>query len=509
MSRREVDLEALFERDADTQLLERRRRAELGLAPHAPPASSTPPSFGAESMVEPAAAPAPPRGALLRVELEARPGRELIPGALVTVVASVHAEGDAAAGEVTLRVALPLEAEPVPSSFARDDVPLDGAALLGEGLALGPLPPGGATRLRFALRVLPGTEPLDVVAHAAAPGVPAVGAPALRLQRRSGHAAYEPPRPFYELEVGEQDAELLPEAAPEPAARPAPEPEPLPEPEPELEADLMGAAPPRRHAVDTVLDEPVPPPVLPREPQPEPAAEAEPAFAGEPEPEVILESVVSPPGSVVLVRPLTVADLRAFERVFAGGVPHGLAALSLLAGIACTADALGTALGLEPFRAAVAAALPRALVAARMGKPTPPVVMPEALAAIRPDAPIPPADPAPPAPVRLVAALDARELEALRGVLRRDLADPFLRGTQVLLAVAPRTVAAAGAAGDPAAAHADEALAAFRVAAGAWLMRVTVRRAVDRRYDPLTADDAALRDAGAALVTALREVLTA
>ncbi len=219
---------------------------------------------------------------------------------------------------------------------------------------------------------------------------------------------------------------------------------------------------------------------------------------------------------MLLVRPLTAADLRAFERVFAGGVPHGLAALSLLAGIACTADAPGTALGLEPFRAAVAAALPRALVAARMGKPTPPVVSPEALAAIRPDAPVPPTDPvsaeadpaqpAEPAPatIRLVAALDAREFDALRGVLRRDLADPFLRGAQVLLAVAPRALA-----GDhPAAPRAGEALAAFRVAAGAWLMRVTVRRAVDRRYDPLTADDAALRDAGAALVTALREVLS-
>jgi hypothetical protein len=470
VSRREVDLEALFERDADTQLLERRRRSELGLAPHAPAASSTPPSFGAESMVErDAASAAPVRGALLRVELEARPERELIPGALVIVVASVHADGDAEAGEVTLRVALPPEGEPVPSSFARDGVPVDGAALLGEGLRLGALPPGGVTRLRFTLRVLPGTEPLDLVAHAAAPGVPAVGAPALRLRRRSGHAAYEAPRPFYELETGEQD-ELL--------AEQAPAPEPLPEPELEPEPDLMGAAPPRRYTVDTVLDEPVPPPVLPRE-----------------------------PGSVLLVRPLASADLRAFERVFAGGVPHGLAALSLLAGIACTADAPGTALGLEPFRAAVAAALPRALVAARMGKPTPPVVSPEALAAIRPDAPVAPADsaqPAEPATVRLVAALDAREFEALRGVLRRDLADPFLRGAQVLLAVAPRALA-----GDhPAAPRAGEALAAFRVAAGAWLMRVTVRRAVDRRYDPLTADDAALRDAGAALVTALREVLS-
>ena len=253
--------------------------------------------------------------------------------------------------------------------------------------------------------------------------------------------------------------------------------------------------------MDAVIDEPVVPPVLPREPDPEPQLEPE------PEPFAAVESRPEP-GSVVLVRPLAAADLRAFERVFAGGVPHGLAALSLLAGIACTGAAPGTALGLEPFRAAVAAALPRALVAARMGKPTPPVVTADALAAIRPDAPVPSfaSDAAEPAEgIRLVAPLDARELEALRGVLRRELADPFLRGAQVLLAVAPRALANHA---HDSGSRVDAALAAFRVAAGAWLMRVTVRRAVDRRYDPLTADDAALRDAGAALVTALREVLS-
>jgi hypothetical protein len=53
-------------------------------------------------------------------------------------------------------------------------------------------------------------------------------------------------------------------------------------------------------------------------------------------------------------------------------------------------------------------------------------------------------------------------------------------------------------------ARANEALAAYRVAAGAWLMRVTVRRAVDRRYDPLVAADASLHEAGRALVAALR-----
>ncbi len=52
-----------------------------------------------------------------------------------------------------------------------------------------------------------------------------------------------------------------------------------------------------------------------------------------------------------------------------------------------------------------------------------------------------------------------------------------------------------------------DALAAYRLAAGAWLMRVTVRRAVDRRYDPLTADDATLHEAGRALVATLRHAV--
>ncbi|MBV9409843.1 MAG: hypothetical protein JO164_13530, partial [Candidatus Eremiobacteraeota bacterium] len=99
---------------------------------------------------------------------------------------------------------------------------------------------------------------------------------------------------------------------------------------------------------------------------------------------------------------------------------------------------------------------------------------------------------------------DARDLDALRAVLARNLADPFLRGVQVLLAVAPRAID--GATEDAADAVRD-ALAAYRVAAGAWLMRVTVRRAVDRRYDPLTADDAALHAAGRDLVAALREAV--
>jgi hypothetical protein len=39
-------------------------------------------------------------------------------------------------------------------------------------------------------------------------------------------------------------------------------------------------------------------------------------------------------------------------------------------------------------------------------------------------------------------------------------------------------------------------------------MRVTVRRTVDRRFDPLTAEDAGLHAAGRAVVDALREAIT-
>ncbi len=480
MSGREIDLDALFERDADLQLLERRRREELGLGTHAAAASTTPVRFGPESMVNDAAL-LPVRGAVLRVALEARPDRELIPGAVVTVVASVLDEGDADAVDAVLRISVPPDAEPIATSFARDDVALDGEALLGEGLRLGTIPAGGQVRVRFAVRVLPGTGHLDVIAHAGAPGVPAIAAPALRLTRRAGHAAYAPARPFYELEAGETD-----DAAP--AATPV-----------EL--------PRVPRTVDAVVDErAVPPPPA----APPPAAAMPPQPPPQPEPLPEPEPVAPPVRAAaapqyVLARELEPDEVRALERVFAGAVPHGLAALALLSSIAAIDTPLGALLGVREFARSISAALPRALVAARMGRPTPPVVTREALATVRAFAPLPDDSFAHDGPL-LISRLDERELEALRTVLGRDLPDTFLRGVQVLLAVLPRALEGVP---DDRTAAARDALAAYRTAAGGWLMRVTVRRAVDRGYDPFTADDAMLHDAGRSLVAALREAISA
>jgi hypothetical protein len=783
---RGIDVDELFDRNADTRLLERRRSEELGLPPIATAGSTTPARFGPESMVGsvPLAAP---RGAMLRVALDARPNRELIPGAVVTVVAEVADDGDTDADDVLLRIAIPPESEPIAGSFARDGVELDGEALLGEGLRVGTIPAAGAIRLRFALRVLPGTEPLDVVAYAQAPGVPAIAAPSLRLGRRSGHAAYEAPKPFFELEPDEVDEDLAPvvEAAPVTESAPVIETPPVVETSPVIEtapvsetapvretapvidtipateadstteatpAPATGAAPvvetapvieaaalteaslsqpepvaatppvpeavpevqPRQRKIDFVVDEPAtpvtfpaagvmfgpppsrkpaferitPPPfVLPPdvirhpvsppepvqqapvetpvrpavderaaeppraippdrpeiapppqveepqaelqvEPQPEalhsvepplepapnlepepplatrveaelqPASPAEPLQpepesqlqAPEPEPESRaaapvaeeraelairqrLEAHLSPesqalaaptfsetkrrrkprvqpepqpirpeaaaappprpeaqapaepavqpllkpaaempveaelpptPVPLVLARVLDADEVRALERVFVGTVPHGLAALALLSSVAAADAPLGRALGVAQFAKSVAAALPRALVAARMNRPPPPVVTPETLAAIRPDADAPQEEFAYEGAL-LVARLEPRELTALRTLLARQLEDPFLRGVQVLLAIAPRDVENVA---ETAAARLRHALAAYRVAAGAWLMRVTVRRAVDKRYDPLTADDPTLHDAGRVVVAALREAVS-
>ncbi|HYZ14992.1 MAG TPA: hypothetical protein VE591_01275 [Candidatus Acidoferrum sp.] len=453
----ERDIDALFERDADSRLVERRRAKELGLAPHPPTATASVTRFGAES-IRADEIKVSRRPAALRVTLEGRPDRELIPGTLVTLVVTVANDGDVNAREAVLRIALPPEAEPVDGSFSRDDISIDHAALTGEGLRLGTIPPAIETRLRFAVHVLSGTEPLDIGAHVSADGVPAVGVPALRLRRREGHAAFAQPKPFFELEEGEQHEDLPAE---------------------------VGEAAEQR--VDAVIDEIASPEIVAPLPQPEP----------EPAPR-------ERPPRVFLTRPIGAADVRSFDRVFAGGVPHGLAAFALLTGIACTSGSASEALGLEAFRAAVAATLPRALVAARMRKPTPAIVTYEALDAIRPNGNVTPSNAAPDG-TTLVAAFDGPDVEGLYAVLRRDLEDPFLRGTQVLLAILPREIEGVGA--DDARAVV-EALSAFRVTAGAWLMRVTVRRAVDRRYDPLTADDAALRDAGTALIAALREVLS-
>ncbi len=459
MSGRDVDVDALFGRDADSRLLDRRRREELGLAAHPASPSSTIVHFGAETIVDgdPSATPRP---AALRLALDVRPEGDLIPGAIVTIVVAMHDDGELAVPNAMLRIAIPPEAELVAGSAARDGAAVDAEKLLGEGLAIGAVPPGEAVRVRVALRVLPGTAPLDVAVHASAPGTPTVAAPALRLRRKTGHTAYQQPRPFYEMEAGEDDADL--------AAAPA-EPAPV------------------ARVIDTVLDAPAAPPVLAISPAPPPPLPTPPPL----------------PPLAVLWRAIDADEVRALERVFGGVVPHGLAALVLLSSIAAVDGPLGAALKLDRFARSVAAALPRALVAARMGRPTPPVVSPEALAAIVPDGDDPAATVSP-AGVALVARFDARELVGLRAVLSRTLSDPFLRGAQVLLAVAPRALDNAGA---TAAAGVRDALASYRAAGGAWLMRVTVRRAVDRRFDPLIADDPILHAAGRALVTALHEAI--
>jgi len=619
---RDIDVDELFDRNADTRLLERRRSEELGLPPVATPGSTTPARFGPESMVGgvPLAAP---RGPMLRVGLEARPNRELIPGAVVTVVAEVGDDGDTDADDVLLRIAIPPESEPIAGSFARDGVELDGEALLGEGMRVGTVPAAGAIRVRFALRVLPGTEPLDIIASAHAPGVPVIAAPSLRLGRRSGHAAYAAPKPFFELEAGEVDEEIKPVAAleAEPEAEQIPErdpvaqlesvaqPEPAAQPEPVVEqaavSDLASAKQPEaapapepvrdvrrpvERTIDVVIDEPVnqvvfrtpgpilgpppsrrptfetitPPPfVLPpdaiRQPvpsseplpqapietpepaelrpepiaaiQPEPAIDVQPESVVDVQPEPVVDvrpepetethaapeaqtepnpdievqpqpepALAEAPASLVLARVLDADEVRALERVFSGAVPHGLAALALLASVAAADAPLGRALGVSEFARSISAALPRALVAARMNRPPPPVVTLEALGAIRPTAEAPREHFAYEGAL-LVARLEPRELEALRTLLARQLDDPFLRGVQVLLAVASREVENVE---ESAAERLRGALTAYRAAAGAWLMRVTVRRAVDKRYDPLTAADPTLHDAGRKLVAALR-----
>lgn len=469
MSGRDIDLDDLFDRDADSRLLERRRREELGLPPHRPPASSTPPRFGAESMLADEPGPEPSRTAVLRVAVASRPNRELIPGAVVTVVVSLHDDGQAAAEDVQLRVIVPAEAEPIEGSFARDDIAIDAEALLGGGLRLGTVEPGEEIRIRFALRVLPGTAALDLIVHASAPGVPTISAPAQRLLRRAGHAALTETRPFYELESGEQDDEL----------------------DATVELDVVPQG-----AVDAVVGEPIVPPIV---------VEIETAVVVE----IETEPEPAPPRAAVerefaLLRALEADEVRALDRVFSGGVPHGLAGLALLSSIAAVDAPLGAALGVRDFARSVAAALPRALVAARMQHATTPVVTRAALAAIKPYA-LAPAVHVTGEGAMLALRLDERGLDALRAVLGRDLDDIFLRGVQVLLAVCPRTLE--GVAG-PAADRAATALAQYRVAAGAWLMRVTVRRAVDRAYDPLTADDRLLHDAGRSLVTTLRDAIS-
>jgi hypothetical protein len=289
----------------------------------------------------------------------------------------------------------------------------------------------------------------------------------LRLQRRSGHAAYETARPFYELETGE----------------PADEPS----------AIVVPAPPPREPvAVDALLDAPAHPPLV--APVPPTAASTLPPPAAAPPP---------PAPADVLVRAIDLDDVRALARVYAGGIPHGLAHLALLCSLAAADGPLGESLGLAAFARSVASALPRALVAAKIGRTSLPVVTAETLATLHPAAVAPPPG-VEPSGTYLLLRLEARELDALRAVLGRTLEDPFLRGAQVLLGIAPRELE--GVAAD-AGVIVRNAFDRHRAAAGAWLMRVTIRRAVDRRFDPLTAPDPGLHETGKLLVAALHEAL--
>ena len=462
MSERPVDIDALFDRLADARLLERRRREELGLPPLPDRLSSTPARFGPESMMNGDEPALPERGPVVRVELAAQPRTELIPGALVTIVVDVHDDGDADAADAILRIALPFECEPLAGSFTRDDVVLDADALLGEGMRIGTIPAHALVRIRFSIRILPGTEPLDIVAFVTTKGIPTIAAPSLRLGRRSGHTAFADTRPFFELEPGETDDEI----------------------------DTTESIAEQR-LVDALLDQPA----NPEPPEPTPV----PVVGAGPQPPPIPEL---PP--YVLSRDIDAEEVRALERVFVGAIPHGLAALALLSSIAGIESHLAEALGLREFALEIASALPRALVSARMQRPTPPVVTAAALGAIKPRADVVRDGSRLSAP-SLTARLQANDLDALRAVLARGLDDPLLRGVQVLLAILPRTVENVP---ERAAAGVAEALAAYRIAAGAWLMRVTVRRAVDRNYDPLTADDPSLHTAGRAVVAALRSAIT-
>ncbi|HEY6237360.1 MAG TPA: hypothetical protein VIW69_19830, partial [Candidatus Elarobacter sp.] len=385
-----------------------------------------------------------------------------------------------------------------------------------------------------------------------------IAAPALRLRRRAGHAAFDAPLPFFELEAGETDEQLTPNAvaAPQPPrtidtvvdepAAPAvlaPEvvapkvvvPDVVVAPEivvpaavtPEVvapkavvQSEVVApaqvvvppkvVAPPEVSAAPHVIgpaivvvkrDPPKPAAEKPVVPEPKPASK--PPRARKPAKPRAKKAQPEPARPHVLARTLDDEALNTLERVFNGAVPHGLAALALLSSIAAVEGPLGDALGVRAFAHTISAAVPRALVAARMNRPAPAVVTRESLATIRAFA-LTPHEPFAQDGALLVTRLDDRDLGALRTVLERDLDDTFLRGVQVLLAVAPRALD--GVAPD-AGARVGEALAAYRVAAGAWLMRVTVRRAVDRRYDPLVASDASLHEAGRALVAALRAAL--
>ena len=208
----EPSVDGLFERNADMRLLEFRHR-ENGRTSTAL-RNATAPFDGEPESGPPERIAAGPR---LRVTIVAVPAAGVIAGAVIGVAIDVHNDGNTPAPEVTLVFSLPLDATFRPGTLRVDGrEPNEPERLFGRGLSIAHIPGSSATKIVFSLLVQPGLGPLVLQPRLEARGVPVVGAIGVSVKRRAVAGSVAPPRPFYEPDDDDGDADLAPSEAESP-----------------------------------------------------------------------------------------------------------------------------------------------------------------------------------------------------------------------------------------------------------------------------------------------------
>jgi len=446
----ESAIEDLFERNADTRLLELRHKEsgrtagavrQVGSMVGTEPAIVST-SKGADS-------------ARLRVAIAAVPATGVIPGAVVGVAIDVYNDGNLPAPESTLVVSLPIEAE-----YRNGTLRIDGREavaperLFGEGLPVGRLPGASMSKIVFQLAILPGLNPLYLQPRLTATAVPIVGTPGISIKRATASAperSAPPVRPFYELdddEVAAVEAETVLPIVP-PVIPLAPPPAPS-------RADVMPVSRDVAAAVPAAL-----PPALAKA-RPKPRSIPAPGAGEE---------------RMACFRTVTASEVALLEQLFAAERPGVIAHYILISTIACTERDDGPdTTSLASFLRDDGVQLGRAIVLGRLGKKVDYRVNQSSLDGV--------ALPWQPTATRTVNGRNARrrlrrdvretECSALADLVKPSKRDPHLRLRIALLALAGATLEGAPAA---TAEECAGALAAYRARVLAWLVPLCVASA--------------------------------
>ena len=508
--RREPD----FEGSADMRLVDL-QRAALGVP--APERGDWESSLGSEGgpvpdkadeEAEAAQAASAMGSAVVECDLTATPSSGVIPGAIVTLAASIANEGAVPARNVRVTVPLPGGASYRNGSLTRDGRPSSDEAaeeLFTTGTLLPQIAPKTRVTFLWKIGVRLGNKPLVIAPTILAENTAVIGAEPLLVSRKEGAQS------TFTSQVAHADPALYP-----------PEPKDLPIYELDEEEII------EHEAADAALSgiaeyrPPMEPPVAPSTPppdQPEPLPPPDqPAPVEEPGVPVVEPSMPEPPEqppdiepaareAVLLTGQIDRPSIAYFDRIFNGSKPPALLNHFILGGaLACTRTAHGDDIaGLKAHLDAQAQLLQRIVLHEKLGKKEPIAEYAGSILA-RVDQLVPQTVPAiaPPADknvVLLYAELDTPTL----GVLTKMQEDParwdFTKARQMTLALQARSASAN--APEAAIENAGAALRAYAQTASMQLQRFFVRMRIDRTTGLLFANDETLDAAARTLIAAL------